>query len=479
MTRVAVVHYHLRPGGVTRVIENAAAALEESGAATAVLSGEAPAGGSLLRGRSRAVPGLGYASGKGAPDPETLAVRLEEAARAALGGPPDLWHFHNHSLGKNPSLTRAVGILARRGRRLLLQIHDFAEDGRPALFRALREALGEGGGPELGRRLYPQGANVHYAAINRRDLLLLEKAGVAPARLHFLPDPVAVPRDVPPPAGGEGRLFLYPTRAIRRKNLGEFLLWAARGRPGDRFAVTLAPRTSAERPFYERWVAFARREKLPVEFEAGTRGGRSLSALFAVSAAAVTTSVAEGFGLAFLEPYVAGRPLAGRKIPEITEEIEAAGIDLSPLYERLPVLLQTGERRRLREKIAEGVARWLEAYGRRPRRGDAERALEAAGGGREFDFGRLDEALQMAIIRRSRGGGPEGALDAGSHPGAAVRRNREIARKRFGSEAYARVLTGIYRRILEPAGAAGGDDFRLETVLDFFLDPRRFFLLRS
>lgn len=476
--RVAVVHYHLRPGGVTRVIENAVAAIENRGAEIAVLSGEEPADGSPLRRRSRAVPGIGYASPKDAAAPETLAARLEQAARSALGGPPDLWHFHNHALGKNPALALAPGIMAGQGRRLLLQIHDFAEDGRPLLFRALREALG-GGMSELGRRLYPQGTNVHYAAINRRDLRLLEKAGVAPDRLHFLPDPVAVPRAVSPSAPGEGRLFLYPTRAIRRKNLGEFLFWAARGRPGDRFAVTLAPRTSAERTVYERWVDFARREKLPVEFEAGTRGGRSLAALLAASAAAVTTSVAEGFGLAFLEPYVAGRPLVGRKIPEITEEIEAAGIDLSPLYERLPVPLTAVERRRLREKIAEGVARWMDAYGRRARRGDAERAREAAGGG-EVDFGRLDEDLQMGIIRRVRAGGPSpGELCAEGYPGSVVGRNREIARKRFGAEAYARGLTGTYRRMLESAGGGGGDDFRLETVLDFFLDPRRFFLLRA
>ena len=31
----------------------------------------------------------------------------------ALGQLPDLWHVHNHSLGKNPGLTQAIAQLAK------------------------------------------------------------------------------------------------------------------------------------------------------------------------------------------------------------------------------------------------------------------------------------------------------------------------------------------------------------------------------
>ena len=37
---------------------------------------------------------------------------METAAIMGLGGKPDLWHIHNHSLGKNSALTGAVAILA-------------------------------------------------------------------------------------------------------------------------------------------------------------------------------------------------------------------------------------------------------------------------------------------------------------------------------------------------------------------------------
>ncbi len=60
-------------------------------------------------------------------------------------------------------------------------------------------------------------------------------------------------------------------------------------------------------------------------------------ALLTAAHALVTTSVAEGFGLAFLEPWLANRPLFGRKLPEVTEGNKKAGVNLASLYTRLDV----------------------------------------------------------------------------------------------------------------------------------------------
>ena len=64
---------------------------------------------------------------------------MKKAAEIGLGGKPDLWHIHNHCLGKNPSLTQAVSHLAEDGNPILLQPHDFAEDGRPSNFNCLNQ----------------------------------------------------------------------------------------------------------------------------------------------------------------------------------------------------------------------------------------------------------------------------------------------------------------------------------------------------
>ena len=113
--KVAIVHYHLEPGGVTRVIENTLAAWAEMGKAieSVVLSGRPYSGKSIPD--TRVIQGLDYATPEQAISPELLMDRMKEAARNSLGGMPDLWHVHNHSLGKNPSLTKACSMLAQTG----------------------------------------------------------------------------------------------------------------------------------------------------------------------------------------------------------------------------------------------------------------------------------------------------------------------------------------------------------------------------
>jgi hypothetical protein len=144
-------------------------------------------------------------------------ARLGGVTRGAFGGEPDVWHIHNHSLGKNPALTQEVSNLAMAGQKILLQIHDFAEDGRPDNYRNLGK---------LKNRLYPIAPHIHYAALNKRDDRFLLAAGIPKSNLHLLPNSVS---PLPPTQSLKPKaqsLFVYPCRAIRRKNLGELLLWS-------------------------------------------------------------------------------------------------------------------------------------------------------------------------------------------------------------------------------------------------------------
>ena len=163
---VAIVHYHLHPGGVTRVIENAVSALQAQGIATVILCGEPHAEAGSPAGPVRVLDSLAYEGRHRACTPSELADELITAAREVLGTEPDLWHIHNHCLGKNLSLPGAVLELCRRGERLLLQIHDFPEDGRPAVYRRLLETVGEGDNARLVSILYPQAGHIHYAVLN-------------------------------------------------------------------------------------------------------------------------------------------------------------------------------------------------------------------------------------------------------------------------------------------------------------------------
>lgn len=483
--RIAVVHYHLRPGGVTRVIENAARALEGRARFAALCGPNDP---TFERRRFPCpvveLPGLGYADPEADDQaPAPLADLMLEAARQALGAEPDVWHIHNHSLGKNASLSAAVCALAERGQRIVLQIHDFAEDGRPANYRYLRQALAEAGGLEAA--LYPCAPQVRYAALNDRDRGVLADAGAPGDRLHFLPNPVwledeeidAVPAEGPP-------LILYPTRAIRRKNLGEFLLWAALDRGESRFGVTLAPKNPAARPVYERWVELANELALPVEFECGARSPLPFAAMLKQARALATTSVAEGFGLAFLEPWLAGRPLAGRNLPDITRDFVDEGVSLDSLYSALRVPLEWAGEERFRRAIAEGLSASRKAYGRAVSDDDIDRAAASAVEGGRVDFGRLDEAMQERALRHAaasrecRSEIEPGGLGHDDVSTSAIAANRRCIRERYSLERYGERLMAIYEAAIasEPGPVESLD---AAAVLDAFLAPELFCLLRT
>lgn len=465
---VAMVHFHLRPGGVTTVIERAAAALDRADVPWVVLCGDAA--GTRLR-SVRVVPELGY-DGQGRPG--ELARAMRESARAALGGDPALYHFHNHAIGKNTVLPAAVHELAAAGARLLLQIHDFVEDGRPGNFLALKRAWGG----RLGEILYPDAPNVHYAALNLRDHALLRSAGLDPARAHLLPNCVDEDAPAHPPNADAAPFFIYPTRAIRRKNLGEFLLWSLLSEPGARWAATLAPRSAADVGPYEQWKTFAAEMRLPVEFEIGLRQGWTLSDLLREATAIVTTSVAEGFGLAFLEPWLAGRPLYGRNLPDITMDLGESGLELNHLYPSLQVPTEWVGGTVWQQAVAEGLRRVYEAYGRAPP------DLSLVPIGRHVDFGQLDEALQRKVLLRlardpsAREEICPPGLDRPSVGPEQMFRNASVVRNRYGTRAYADRLRKLYGTVAASECSSPGS-LQQDRLLDGFLDPTRFNLLRS
>ena len=485
--RVAIVHNHLHPGGVTRVIENALAALADSRVRAAVLTGEPPPADDLPTGRPAVLAGLRYEEQRPPCSSDELAADLLDTARQALGQKPDVWHFHNHSLGKNLAIPGAVRRLAAQGHRVLLQIHDFAEDGRPTNYCRLTRELADDDPERLSAILYPQAEHVHYAVLNGRDRTFLAAAGVPETRLHLLPNAIWVPAQeasAETPRFPGDRLWLYPTRGIRRKNLGEFLLLAALGRQGEHYATTLAPKNPLDLPGYQRWLRLVEELRLPVSLGLADNSPASFGALVAASHALVTTSVAEGFGLAFLEPWLMGRAVRGRNLGEITGEFLDAGIDLGGLYDRLEVPADWLAPGVLATRVREGLKSYLSAYGRGSRPDDVERVISAWIHGGRLDFGRLDEALQESILRRAVASRearaqlrPRGLPDT-PPPAAQLQQNRRVVLKHFGLAGYSQRLEAVYEALTRaspgPVESISGD-----SLLDEFLRPERLFLLRT
>ncbi len=107
------------------------------------------------------------------------------------------------------------------------------------------------------------------------------------------------------------RLIVYPCRGIRRKNIGEALLLASTLEPGEKLVLTAPPMTPSDQVLYARWKRVAERLRLPVIFEGQTLLGRTTVDFLRGASLCLTTSVTEGFGMAFLEPWLAGVSLAG------------------------------------------------------------------------------------------------------------------------------------------------------------------------
>lgn len=422
--KLAILHHHLNPGGVTRVIENHLRAL------VSVVPDRLDLEQVLLVYGGRAVEwpmqqlvdgfdfNLDWAAVEGfdydltgQPADGALGDQLAEAlARRGFTPEETILHWHNHSLGKNASTPLAVDRLARAGYRLLLQIHDFAEDFRPQNYRYLQRKLAAGRGAELPELLYPQSESIHYAVLNGRDSSVLARAGVTADRLHFLPNPVS-----PPPVDADRRraratvtqlldlpagwqLVVYPVRGIRRKNLAEMLLWSTVV-DQTMLAVTMPPKNPLERKSFDRWQSLAAKLDLPCRF--GTHQ-TPFGVALAASDALLTTSVAEGFGMVFLEAWLAGRPLIGRRLPEITADFTARGVVLDHLYDALAVPTDQIDKRDFREQMMDLARALYRDFGvTLPDEAAMQSQLDELMSGDVIDFARLPTTMQAEVIERT------------------------------------------------------------------------------
>lgn len=477
--KVAVVHYHLQPGGVTRVIENTldSSTFSESGIESVVLSGR-PYSGSRIQ-KTEVIQGLDYSNSSEAIDPQILVGRMEKSASNSLGQSPDIWHIHNHSLGKNPSLTAAVALLAEKGHYLLLHQHDFAEDGRPDNFLSLKKIY---------HRAYPCSERIHYAVLNSRDYMFVDQLlQGGSSKVHLLANSVLTESPTIKNSNETGplpkNLYLYPVRAVRRKNLGELALLSMI-HPDKHFANSLGPTNPAFRPEFENWKDFCQNLNLSVTYGLGENVNSSFPQLVQHAESIITTSVAEGFGLGFLEPWILGKGLCGRNLPEITQDFAKLGISLGHLYERIDVdlkLIDSGSS--LLSTINKSLLQFYSDYGENPPQNSTQLAFDSMVREKRVDFGRLNEKIQREVLEKIMISPMEkveirNQIDLTVPKKDLMVKNQNAVRKKFNTEAYGIQLDKIYQEILEKkerkVSFANG-----RKLLCSFLCPTRLNLLRT
>jgi glycosyltransferase involved in cell wall biosynthesis len=224
-------------------------------------------------------------------------------------------------------------------------------------------------------------------------------------------------------------------------------------------------------------------------FGVGEQGGLTLSENFAACDRVLTTSLAEGFGLVFLESCLSQRPLLGRDLPEVTGDFVQHGVTFAGLRSRVDLPIDWLGRQELLDMFARTYGSTMNAYGRHAlAQRDLEEGLDAKTRNGFVDFGDLDAALQERVLRRvcSDTHGLEALLATNPWLRDAVaardaeyfaeaEKNAAVVRSEYSLEVSGRRLSQIYHAVMAssrqgPLGALTGG----ERILDAFLSLPRF-----
>jgi hypothetical protein len=362
--KLIVVHYHLRPGGIRRVIELATPhivrAFDREIDSVVLACGEATDrkwNGDFrktLQGVSvefLVEPAFKYFSEQ-KQSPRQITRRICATLRKILdraSADSCLVWTHNPGVGRNLLLTRELTrACAERNIPLIAHHHDWWFDNRwsrwPEMrrcgFRTLRA---------VAETIFPPAPNLCHVAINQADARILQRH--FRGRADWLPN-LTQPSPAPAPAriratrkwldaqlGEHGApVWILPCRLLRRKNIAEALLLTRWLRPGAWLVTTGGVSSADEQVYANRLASTARRHgwRLRLGILGRNESGKpGVNGLIAASEAVVLTSIQEGFGLPYLEAAAVRRPLIARAIPNITPDLRKFGFSFPQIYDEL------------------------------------------------------------------------------------------------------------------------------------------------
>ncbi len=350
--KITIFHYHLNPGGVTRIIESQVAAITHNYPNTKlqVITGHCEninyykkLGVDInINEKLNYLPDINYTIAD-------LQLYFNDLYNWVLNliDNNEILHVHNLNLGKNPVFTLVIQKLLNKGHKVINHAHDFAED-RPSNITFLQKIIGNHFKKNLTSVLYPNNKNYLIGVLNQSDFKRVENYGVQKKRIYLWPNPVFVQKKTAQNKTKaklrlintfnikqNHKIITYPVRVIQRKNIGELILLALLFSDNCTFLVTMQPRNPFEIQYYNNWKKFCVKNRINVIFEAGENEG--FETIIAGSDYCITTSRKEGFGMAFLEPWLMETPVIGRNIEYVTNDIKNAGIEFPLLYNKFIV----------------------------------------------------------------------------------------------------------------------------------------------
>jgi hypothetical protein len=219
------------------------------------------------------------------------------------------------------------------------------------------------------------------------------------------------------------------------------------------------------------------------------KGSRSYANWLRHSTHCLTTSVAEGFGLGFLEPVTLGKPLLGRNLPNVTNDFSEAGIVPGRLYDRLLVPVAWVGLETLRQRLVRSLSATLETYGQVMSNEHVERSFAAMLHRGHLDFGNLPEDLKRQVIHRILAGGEGDEILVETRTETiplrlwlrrTLKQSTPTAKPQdlaaYSTEAYTDRLEKLYASLIH-AKPAAPDYVPKHKVLNRFLKPGSFHFL--
>jgi len=462
--KIAFMHYHLKPGGVTTCLKQQVQALNDD-CDMLVIAGETP--GDAFPVDTVIIPELAYSTlHPRAFHAQDAASAVIEAIRTRFNGPCDILHVHNPMLAKNKKLLQILKALQKRGVCLLLQVHDFAEDGRPLSY--YNEDYLE---------------DCHYSVVNTRDYNILIKSGLKKEGLHLIFNTVKIP-DIEAEFSAEGLDVVYPIRAIRRKNIGEAILVSFFFKNDDVLTITLPPNSPGDIESYEGWKTFVADHQLNVQFDRGLN--QTFEAIVRSARYFLTTSITEGFGFTFLEPWLFDKMVWGRRLPDICTDFEANGILLGHMYDELNVPIGWVESDGFFEKWRRTILNVCRLFDFKIPENQIQTAYEIITAEGTIDFGLLDETFQKKVIgllmsddanrkQMSLLNPPLSRIGKVPNAKDVIKSNHNAVLRNYGMELHRKKLLNTYTCVAATAVKQRIDKKKLLTE---FFDLNKFSLLK-
>jgi hypothetical protein len=378
---LVVVHYHLRPGGVRRIIELAlphiASVAPNSLAAIVLATGEKPeANWRQVLTRSlpdRPVhffcePAFRYLSEqRSSPEVirEKVRAALEKLAKTFLPAETLFW-AQNLGVGRNLILSDELAkFSARSGLALLSHHHDLWFENRWARWSEMR-TCGFRSLAAVARACFAAKARVCHVTINKLDYAVLSKHLGSQAKcLPNLSQRGGRPSNARVRAargwlkahlGDDCPVWISPTRFLRRKNLAEAVLLTRWLRPEGWFVTTAGVSSREEQNYAQRLESMATREKWKTRFRVldANNSAPPLEDIVMASEIMLLTSAQEGFGLPYLEAAAFEKPLIARHLPNVVPDLLEMGFSFPHLYEEMliaPDLLDLKSEQRRQQRL--------------------------------------------------------------------------------------------------------------------------------